>query len=160
MSNEGHLVYLGLGSNIQPDLYLPKAIRYLQHMLEVVQVSSIWQTPAVGMEGPDFLNVVIEVRTELNPEEIKKQVTQKIENELGRVRTEDKFAPRTIDIDLLIYDNQVLDEEIWDHAHLAVPLAELIPDLVNDKTNLSLKSIADQFQSTTMIKPCLDLYIR
>lgn len=160
MSNEGHLVYLGLGSNIQPDLYLPKAIRYLQHMLEVVQVSSIWQTPAVGMEGPDFLNVVIEVRTELNPEEIKKQVTQKIENELGRVRTEDKFAPRTIDIDLLIYDNQVLDEEIWDHAHLAVPLAELIPDLVNDKTNLSLKSIADQFQRTTMIKPRLDLYIR
>lgn len=157
MSKEGHLVYLGLGSNIQPDLYLPKAIWYLQHLLEVVQVSSIWQTPAVGMEGPDFLNVVIGVRTELNPEEIKKQVTQKIENELGRVRTKDKFAPRTIDIDLLIYDKQILDPEIWDHAHLAVPLSELVPNLVDHRTNMSLKDVADRLKSTTKIKPRLDI---
>jgi 2-amino-4-hydroxy-6-hydroxymethyldihydropteridine diphosphokinase len=157
MGKEKHMVYLGLGSNIQPETYLPRAIDCLKKMLKVVQVSSIWQTRAVGSEGPDFLNAVIGISTELKPEELKEQVAQKIEDELGRVRTEDKYAPRTIDIDLLVYDTQIIDEEIWEYAHLAVPLAELLPELMDSNTRQSLGATAKKFRHNVEIKPRPDI---
>jgi 2-amino-4-hydroxy-6-hydroxymethyldihydropteridine diphosphokinase len=148
------LVYLGLGSNIQPEVYLPKAVACLGRFLNVVAMSSTWQTKAVGSSGPDFLNAVISVSTELSPEDLKYQITCRIEEELDRVRISDRNAPRTIDIDVLIYDNQVLDAEIWRQAHLAVPLSEILPGIIEPNTGKTLESIANQLHRQTPIKPC------
>lgn len=127
MGNE-HLVYLSLGSNLKPEENIQKAIDLLSDTTNIVDISNTWQTPAVGSSGPDFLNAAISVRTDCSVDRLKFEVLQPVENQLGRQRTENKFAPRTIDIDILIYDDEVIDPEIWEFAHLAVPLAELIPE--------------------------------
>jgi len=134
--------YLGLGSNIDPTCYLPEAVRCLQEYLDVRAVSSIWQSKAVGSSGPDYLNAVLEIKTDLTQVELKQCIITHIEETLGRVRTEDKFADRTIDIDILIYDQDILDSELWTQPHIFVPLAELIPGLVNPNSGETLEVLA------------------
>lgn len=148
-----HLVYLGLGSNIQPEVYLPQALTRLRLAMEILQVSTAWDTPAFGSEGPDFLNAALIARTSYSIPELKTTVIRPIESALGRVRTSDKNAPRTIDIDVLIYDGAVIEPEIWRCAFLAVPLAELAPDYANPATGKSLAQIAAQLKRITRITP-------
>jgi len=138
------LVYLGLGSNIQPEIYLQKAVRHIGQLLTIKAVSSVWQSEAVGTEGPDFLNAVLAVSTDLSLDELKSQVTSTIEEKLERVRTEDKYAPRTIDIDVLVYKGQVVDPEVWLYAHHAVPMAEIAPSIAHPDTGESIRTIADR----------------
>lgn len=156
-SEEEHLVYLGLGSNIDPEIYLPKAVDCLKENIEVVAVSSAWQSPAVGSSGEDYLNAVMLVRVTCLPKELKQRVVSYIEGELDRVRTENKFADRTIDIDILISDNQVLDPEIWNYAHMAVPLAELCPDISPSPTGETIQQTAQRLSALTNIQARPDL---
>ena len=149
---------LGLGSNINPDCYLPMAIDCLQEYLDVCAVSSIWQTKAVGSSGPDYLNAVLEIETDLPIPDLKECIISHIENELDRVRLEDKYADRTIDIDILIYGKETLDDDIWRLPHIAVPLSELEPDLINPKTGESLSEIAQKLINPG-IKVRDDIYI-
>ena len=146
-----HRVFLGLGSNINPESYLPRAVSCLRKFLQVEAVSSAWQSSAIGSDGPDFLNAVVQVKTNLLPQQLKHEVTCRIEEELNRVRTDDKYAPRTIDIDILIFDSQVIDPEIWQFAHHSVPLAELLPDLTNPYTLDPLITIAERQKSASGI---------
>ena len=103
----------------------------MRELVDVITISSVWQTPAVGFEGDVFLNAVALIETDLPPNDLKFQILRQIEAQLSRVRTEEKFAPRTIDIDILIYNDELTDEELWTQPHLAVPLAELYPTFVN-----------------------------
>lgn len=144
-------VFLGLGSNIDPTCYLPEAIRCLGEYLEVNAVSTIWQTRAVGSSGPDYLNAVIEIETELSRVELKQSVLSHIESALDRVRTEDKYADRTIDIDILIYDQDILDGDLWVQPHVFVPLSELFPDLVNPNTGENLGELSHRFPKDQML---------
>lgn len=143
-NGEVHHVYLGLGSNISPEKNIPKAIKLLKEAVQVTAVSKVWETLAVGTEGPNFLNAAIAIQTELSPEQLKKGVARKIEDQLGRVRTEDKNAPRPIDLDILIYDHKLFDPQIWTQVHLAVPLAELIPSYIHPETGETLVQTAQQ----------------
>jgi len=146
-----HLVYLGLGSNISPETNLPSALKRLRGMLQVEAVSRAWKTPAIGTVGPDFLNAAIAIRTELSPDELKSQVIRKIENQMGRIRTEDKNAPRPIDIDILIFDEKLVESQIWSQVHLAVPLAELLPDYLHSGSGETLAQAARRLSSATPI---------
>jgi 7,8-dihydro-6-hydroxymethylpterin-pyrophosphokinase len=101
--------------------------------------------------GPDFLNVVILICTTLTPEELKSKVINEIEITLGRERTKNKNAPRTIDIDILIVDEKLYDAEVWKQAHMAVPLAELIPDYAHPVTGETLEHVAQQLAKRTPI---------
>jgi 2-amino-4-hydroxy-6-hydroxymethyldihydropteridine diphosphokinase len=130
-SKTKHTAYIGLGSNIEPEKNLPLAIHKLSERTQVEAVSSVWRAPAVGKPAPDFLNAVVKVHTDLAAEDLKTNILRKIEAELGRVRGPDKFAPRTIDLDILVFDEDQLDEDLWRYAHLAVPLAEILPDYKN-----------------------------
>ena len=112
---EQFLVYLSLGSNIEPEINLLKAIQGLKSVFEVVAVSSIWQSPAVGFEGDDFLNAVVEIKTPLSPDSLKNEILRPLEALLGRTRTEEKFSPRMVDIDILLYQNKLMDEELWSY---------------------------------------------
>lgn len=151
VSSEPHLAYLGLGSNISPETNLAHALCLLRATVQVIAVSKVWNTPAVGTEGPDFLNAAVAIRTELSPDELKSRVIRKIENQLGRVRTEDKNAPRPIDIDILIFDNELFDPEIWIRVHLAVPLAELIPNYVHMESGEKMAHAAQRLSLSTPI---------
>jgi 2-amino-4-hydroxy-6-hydroxymethyldihydropteridine diphosphokinase len=146
------LVYLSLGSNIEPETNLPQAIQKLQTIFPLVAISSTWRTPAVGFEGDDFLNTVVLIKTGLSPSVLKSEILRPLEALLGRIRTKEKFSPRTIDIDILLYQDQLIDKELWSQPHLAVPLAEIIPNYLREETGETLEEIAQRLQSTSQIQ--------
>ena len=102
-------VYLGLGSNIAPQENLPKALERPAQAVTILAVSPTWQTPAVGSPGPDFFNAAVSLRTALSREELKTRVIRPTKDELGRIRTVDKNAPRTIDIDILVDNGELIE---------------------------------------------------
>ncbi len=130
--------FVGLGSNVAPASNLRAALSALAAEASIEGVSTIFRTPALGPDPrPEFYNGVVEIETELSAEALKRTL-QRIEAKLGRVRTEDKWAPRTIDLDVLLFargprvDAEMLppSDEIRTRAFVAVPLAELASELV------------------------------
>jgi 2-amino-4-hydroxy-6-hydroxymethyldihydropteridine diphosphokinase len=153
-----NLAFLSLGSNIQPEENLPKAIEKLAESSRLVAVSPVWETLPLGTTGdqPNFLNAATLVETDQSPESFKAEVIRRIEDDLGRVRTTDKFAPRPIDIDIMFFNNQVLDvdnrhipdPEVLERPFVAIPLAEIAPDYRHPETGQTLRDIARGFTVT------------
>ena len=137
--NESATVYLGLGSNLgNRQDNLDRALELLSRRLRVEKVSSVYDTEPVGnIEQPRFLNLVCQVYTRLAPMELL-ALAKGIESKLGRVSGK-RNAPRPIDIDILFYDDQVIEtpELVIPHPGLAerafvlTPLAEIAPDLAH-----------------------------
>ncbi len=149
--------YIGLGSNIDPANNLSRALEMLARHVIIDEIAHTWETPAVGSRGPNFLNTAAAVRTQLPPSLLKSLVLRRIERELGRVRTTNKNAPRTIDLDILVYEGQVLDPKVWSYAFLAVPLAELLPELRNQETGETLEQAAERLAGVTPLKSRPDI---
>ncbi len=142
-----HLYHILLGSNIEPLKNITLAIRLLNQKLEICAISSVWETEAVGStNSPNFLNVAVSARSPFSLEELRKSVLYVIEDQLGRVRTNDKYAPRTIDLDVILVDGAIVDPKLWSHAFIAIPISELIPDLMN-QSNETLVNIAERLRS-------------
>lgn len=146
--------FISIGSNIDPEKHLPLAIRKLKQLGEILSVSGVYQNPALGSsEQPDFLNAAALLLTHLQALEVRHEL-RSIEAKVGRVRTEDKFAARTIDLDLCLYNHLVIqspelvlpDPEILERAHLAVPLAELDPGYLHPITDETLEQIANRLR--------------
>ncbi len=159
MNEPGHQACLLLGSNIQPERNLLLAVNLLKEQLEVVRVSSVWETPAFGSEGPNFLNAAILARTHLEAKFLKDQILIPIETRLGRVRTANKYAARTIDLDLIIFDGRLLDPALWQHAHRAVPVSEVLPAYTSESGE-TLKGAASRLASTASIRLRPDVSIQ
>jgi 2-amino-4-hydroxy-6-hydroxymethyldihydropteridine diphosphokinase len=155
--DELHHAYLSLGSNIEPQKYLPKAIESLREYGQVVKISSVWESRAVGSDGPNFLNACILFLTALGGHDLKEQAIRPIEAELGRVRTADKNSPRTIDIDIVLFDNKPLKVETLDYPFVIVPLAELAPDFIHPVRKERLSQVAEQLKAQTWIMPRADV---
>jgi len=145
-------VFIGVGSNINPEANVEKAMNLLAESVRVVAVSTFYRTEAEGRGGqPPFCNGVVEVETEMPPGELKRSVLRRIEERLGRRRSEDKYAARTIDLDILICDDLagtfdglvIPDPQIAERPFLAIPLGELAPDLVLPGTGVPLREIAE-----------------
>ncbi len=147
----GNRACLLLGSNIRPEVHLPLAIELLRESVEIRRASSVWETPPVGSEGANFLNAAILVDTPLDAVALKEQVLTPLEARLGRVRTADKNAARTIDLDLVVFNGVLLDPSLWEHAFRAVPMAELLPGLVSAGGE-SLRNAALRLAATTKLK--------
>ena len=141
---EPHRVYLSLGSNIDAENNLPKAIELLREVGDIASISSVWESESVGFDGPNFLNICVLFLTQLQPSELKEKIIRPIEAKLGRVRSEEKNAPRSVDIDILLFDNQPLNTEFWNYAFVVIPLAELIPDFVHPVSGEKLSRFAEQ----------------
>jgi dihydroneopterin aldolase/2-amino-4-hydroxy-6-hydroxymethyldihydropteridine diphosphokinase len=143
--------FISLGSNIEPEQNLTRAVRRLAERSRLLAASPVYDTRPVGTtDQPNFLNAAVLLETALSAADLKAQVLQAIEADLGRVRTEDKNAPRTIDLDISLFNDQVLelghrhipDPEILRFAHIARPLADLAPHYHHPETGQTLEEIA------------------
>ncbi len=152
-----HRIYLSLGSNIQPEINLRKAMDLLRKLGTVPSSSSVWESEAIGSNGPNFLNVCILFLTDLPVERLKAEVVQPVEKALGRIRTEDKFAPRTIDIDIMMIDGAPANLERWNHPYVVLPMAELIPQFPHPLTHEELETAAHKFREQIWIIPRPDV---
>ncbi|MEM4086244.1 MAG: 2-amino-4-hydroxy-6-hydroxymethyldihydropteridine diphosphokinase [Saccharolobus sp.] len=153
--------YIGIGSNIEPEDNVRKSLIYLRDKFKVTKISTVYLTKAIPPNQPDYYNCVVEIKTNLDPFYIK-YVLRKIEEKLGRVRSENKYMPRTIDLDLLLYGNLVInsDELIIPNPEILrpfviIPLYELNEDLVIPNINKSLKEIIKSVNGDDM-KPLND----
>ena len=166
---------IALGSNIERTRNLPRALQLLRrdNRWRVLAESPIYETPAVGdAPQPDYFNAAVLLETGLSPADLRRAL-RRIEARLGRVRTADKFAPRTIDLDLVFVKDRQLnldggalpDPDILDHPHLALPLADIAPDWVFPGVGLTLKQIAEGLhpsemeirKMTTNVKPSIKM---
>jgi 2-amino-4-hydroxy-6-hydroxymethyldihydropteridine diphosphokinase len=151
MNASMHQACLLLGSNIEPERNIPRAVVLLQEKLAILQVSSVWQSASVDCCYPDYLNMALLVLTPLDVQQLKDQVLRPLEAQMGRVRTEDKNASRPIDLDIILFDGLLLDSTLWQHAHQAVPVAEIIPDYTSE-TGESLKDVAMRLAQSTPVQ--------
>lgn len=149
--SELHKIFLSLGSNVQPEIYLPKAIDLLREHGRVKEISNVWESRAVGSSGPNFLNLCLLFITSIAPENLKEKIIHPIEARLGRVRGENKNAPRTIDIDIVIADDIPLNLDFWNYAFIVVPMAELAPDFPHPVNHEKLVDVAKSSHTQTWI---------
>jgi len=144
--NESHLAYLNLGSNIQPETNLLKAVELLSAFGEIMQRSQVWESEPVGTTGSNYLNICIEFKTQFNALGLKEQVIHPIEKQLGRERGPNKFVPRPMDIDIILFDDHSMQDKVWDLAFVVVPLADLYPEYRKTKTGESVLEIATRLR--------------
>jgi 2-amino-4-hydroxy-6-hydroxymethyldihydropteridine diphosphokinase len=143
--------YLGLGSNLgDRRANLRAAVKGLAPPVRVITESAIYETPPWGVENqPGFLNMTLKAETELSPMELRDHVKH-IERELGRGPMY-HWGPRVIDIDILFYDDLIVDTPglVIPHPHLhnrgfvLVPLATIAPDLVHPALGLSVREMLE-----------------
>jgi 2-amino-4-hydroxy-6-hydroxymethyldihydropteridine diphosphokinase len=146
------VVYLGLGSNLgDRGVNLRRALTALSDVAEVEAVSRIYATEPVGYDDqPEFWNLVVRARTNLEPAALLARL-QQIESELGRVRSF-RNAPRTIDLDILTYDELVLKTpeleiphpRLRERSFVLYPLAEIAPDFRHPVTREAVSALAAQ----------------
>jgi 2-amino-4-hydroxy-6-hydroxymethyldihydropteridine diphosphokinase len=162
----GARAYLALGSNLGNRLgHLRAAVRLLEETdgIDVVRSSRIYETDPVGPPQPAYLNAVIEVETSRSPRELL-EACRDVEDALGRVRTE-RWGPRTIDVDVLTFDEQTVDEPDLQVPHprmherwfVLVPLGELDddPTLPGGRTLSSLRIPPDALLGVRLFAPPL-----
>ncbi|MER2599716.1 MAG: 2-amino-4-hydroxy-6-hydroxymethyldihydropteridine diphosphokinase [Caldilineales bacterium] len=143
--------YISLGSNIRKEYNLPAAVRLLAAHGDLLAVSAIYETAPVGNpRDPSFFNAALSLRTPLLPPQLKSEVLAQIEAQLGRQRTADPNAARTVDLDIALFNEQtwawdkyrIPDPDILRFAHVAVPLAEIAPDYRLPATGEILAAVA------------------
>lgn len=155
------LAFISLGSNIEPEKNLSLGARRLGELGRLIAVSTVYQNPAVGpTPQPDFLNAAALIETDQPAETIRLHLRD-IETDAGRVRTFDKYAPRTLDLDLCLLGTQITecpepslpDPDLLTRAHLAVPMAELAPTFLHPITGEALQIIADRLRPEASLVP-------
>ncbi len=156
-------VFLGLGSNVGDRLrFLQRAAGAIGElpMTNVIRGSAVYETEPVGRkEQPDFLNAVLEIESELSPEELFR-LLKEIERELGRVST-GRWGPREIDIDILYAGDHVVNDvrlqiphnEIAKRRFVLAPLAELAPEFRDPRNGLTVQGLLRSCPDTSAVRP-------
>ncbi len=146
------VAYVGAGSNIDPENHLREALRRLARAFGPVSSSAVYRSRAVGFDGDDFLNLVASFRTMLPAREVVAEL-DRIEAAAGRRRAGERFASRTLDLDLLMYDDAIVDEpglklprdDILEYAFVLGPLAELAPELLHPVEGVTMRELWTRF---------------
>lgn len=146
-----HRVYLNLGSNLEPEKNIPRAIELLREAGTIERVSSVWETESVGYAGPNFLNVCVLLLTPLDAKRVKYEISRPIEARMGRTRGKDRNAPRQIDIDIVLFDGTPHNTKIWNQAFVVVPLAELLPEF-GTLSGETLSDFSNQLQGRVWMR--------
>jgi 2-amino-4-hydroxy-6-hydroxymethyldihydropteridine diphosphokinase len=157
--------YIGIGSNILPEKNIAKAVLLLSKKVAIIDISTFYLTkPIGGPDQPQFYNGAAYVDTESSPLDLKFHILRDIEKKLGRIRSGDKSSPRTIDLDILLYDHIVMndgvlkipDPDILERPFLALPLYELSRNLIVPGWDRAISVIAENFKDHDM-KPLPEL---
>jgi len=138
-------VFIGVGSNIEPEVNVRKALRLLCAQVRIIGISTFYRTEPIGKpEQAFYINGVVEIETDLAPDRLKESVLLRIETDMGRQRTGDKYDSRVIDLDILLYDSlpDWVSPDIAERSFLAVSLQELSPNLVLPNSGTSIADIA------------------
>lgn len=117
---------IGIGSNINADVNIPKMLKILETRVDIIKVSSMVQTKPVGMVNqPDYINGAVKVATPLGREELN-LLLKEIEDQLGRDRTAPKFSPRTMDLDMVVWNGRIIDKDYYIRDFLRKSVQEVI----------------------------------
>ncbi len=149
-------IYLGIGSNINPETNIKQALKLLELEFGSLKESSIYKNPAIGFSGPNFLNMVINFESELSIFEIQK-ILQQVETAIG-IDPEDKqkFTSRIIDIDLLLAGEVIFHSDtlniprpgITQYPFILKPLLDVTPDLIDPLSNSPYIEIWNKISNT------------
>ena len=150
------VAYLGLGSNIRPAENIASAMKAIQTDFTRAWFSPLYRSPAVGLEGDDFINLVAGVDTTLPPLELKLYLHE-LEDRHNRDRSVPKWSSRTLDIDILLYDDlylvspelEIPRKEILDMTHVLKPLSDIAPDLVHPIEGASMGELWRELEANT-----------
>ncbi len=134
-------VYLGLGSNRLPESNLSGGLKRLKEAYQVVGESPWYRSPAMGFDGPEFINLVVALETDVSPSVLSGQLKQ-LEFDFGRPLEAKKFSSRNLDIDILLYGDwcgefghqQLPRKDIYQYAFVLRPLLDLAPTITCPKT--------------------------
>ncbi len=147
-----HLVHVGVGSNVEREYNIRSGVNALRERFKNVAMSTVYESAAVGFDGDPFYNLVVRFEAELGVDALG-VVLRQIEDTHHRDRTLLSFGPRTLDIDLLLYDDVVLHQgklqlprdEIEKNTFVLRPLAELSGELIHPVSEKSLSTMWQQF---------------
>ena len=128
--------YLSLGSNLDAEHWLGLAVAALRDRFGALDVSPVYRSAAVGFDGPDFLNLAVAMESDLAPDALNDWL-HALEDRHGRVRGGDRYASRTLDVDIVLYDDLVLrgaghlqiPRPELRHAFVLKPMADIAPEL-------------------------------
>lgn len=146
-------VVVSIGSNVDRENNIRSCLDYLSQRFNNIQTSVVYENKAVGFEGDNFYNLVAAFETDLDVAEMI-PIFRAIESEHGRVRGGEKFSSRTLDVDLLLYDDLVLKDqgidvprdEIIRYAFVLRPLAEMIPDMMHPQLKQTMSELWQNFE--------------
>ncbi len=150
--NRAHIF---IGTNIDRQRNYIEALRRLGELGRILRVSRVYETAPIGGGGADFYNGAVLLETALDAHALK-DALGRIEQEMGRIRKGDRYAPRTIDLDLVLYNHDRIDDGrvhvpdplICKRYFLANALAELTPDYIHPENGRRLVEIADQLSTS------------
>lgn len=156
--------YLSLGSNQSPEANLRSAFAALRARFGDIVASVVYRFPAVGFEGADFLNAAAVIDSDLDPYALNDWL-HALEDAHGRDRSGPRFGDRPLDIDIVFYDDLVLDgpghlqlpRDELKHAFVLKPLAEIAPDFIDPRSGRTLASLwAQSSQRDMLFVPAFD----
>ena len=144
--------YLSLGSNLEPERHLDAAVKALRETFGEVVLSDWVRTKAIGFDGPDFVNGAVVIETDWDVYRLNDWL-HALEDAHGRRRDVPRFSSRTLDIDIVFYDDLILDgpgnlripRPELKHAFVLQPLAQIAPDFVNPETGKTLAEAWREF---------------
>ena len=144
-------VYVSIGSNIKPRVHIQAGLADMQQHFGIITQSATYENAAVGFDGDNFLNLVVRFNTQMDIFTVAKNL-RLIEKNNGRQRTSHRFCARTLDLDIILYDDLIYKDEtievpraeITKYAFVLLPLAEIAP---NAKHPLTGQSYADLWQA-------------
>jgi len=149
--------YISIGSNIDKETNIPASLKALEKCFDHLTVSSIYESEAVGFTGDSFHNLIVGFDSDLDVKTVAKQLRQ-IELDHGRSRNSEKFSPRTLDLDLILYGDIIINDgrlqiprdEIERYAFVLEPLAEIAPNLKHPVSQITYEELWNNFDKTTL----------
>ena len=149
-------VYIGIGSNIDKEKNINGSLSSLRDYFGKIDVSPIYQSKAVGMDGDDFYNLVVQFETNMSIEILESRLRE-IEYQFGRKRNQAPHTSRTLDIDLLLFGNLISEKhniprgDITNYSFVLKPLYDIEPDLIHptagEKVSILWKKFDKSMQS-------------
>ena len=151
-------VYVAIGSNVKPEVNISKAAREIERRFPDARFSSWYRNPAVGFVGDDFINGVVGFTTDLPLRSVIEHL-HAVEALCGRPRDAPRWAPRAMDLDVLLYDNIVCSEpgmtlprpDLLKRPYMLGPLAEMAPELMHPTAGLTIGELWQRFDKSSHV---------